>query len=82
VLLKVSVDNFEADQAEKGDLIVHAQDEQGGPGLGQARIVWTAPSSGTIDIDGGLWLGRVSLKRSDDWTLTVAGTQKAMGKVA
>jgi hypothetical protein len=82
VLLKVSVNNFEANQAQMGDLIVHAQDEQGGPGLGQARIVWTAPSSGTIDIDGGLWLGRLSLKRSDDWTLAVAGAQKAAGKVA
>jgi len=81
VLLKVSVNGFEADQAQKGDLIVHAQDEQGGPGLGQARIVWTAPSTGTVDIDGSLWLGRISLRRSDDYTLTVAGTQKAMGKV-
>ena len=38
VLLKVSVSGFEADQAQKGDLIVHTQDEQGGPGLGQARM--------------------------------------------
>jgi hypothetical protein len=81
VLLKVSVSGFEADQAQKGDLIVHTQDEQGGPGLGQARIVWTAPSSGTVDVDGAFWLGRVSLKRQDEFTLAVAGAQKATGKV-
>jgi hypothetical protein len=82
LFLKVSVAGFEAKQAEIGDLIVHAQDDFGGPGLGQAQIVWTAPASGTIDIKGALWLGRTTLGRSDDWTLSVAGVQKAAGKVA
>ena len=81
VILKVSVMGFEAKEAQIGDLIVHAQDEIGGPGLGQAQIVWTAPASGTVDIKGGLWLGRL-IGRSDDWTLTIAGVQKSMGKVA
>ncbi len=82
VFLKISGAGFEAKQAQIGDLIVHAQDEFGGPGLGQAQIVWTAPASGTVDIKGGLWLGRTTLGRSDDWTLSVAGVQKAAGKVA
>lgn len=81
VLVKVAVAGFEAPQAQIGDLIIHAQDEFGGPGLGQAQIVWTAPASGTVDIKGALWLGRTSLGRSDDWTLTVAGVQKSTGKV-
>ena len=81
VILKVSVMGFEAKEAQIGDLIVHAQDEIGGPGLGQAQIVWTAPASGTVDIKAGLWLGRL-IGRSDDWTLTIAGVQKSMGKVA
>jgi len=82
VFLKIAIAGFEAKQAQIGDLIVHAQDEFGGPGLGQAQIVWTAPASGTVDIKGGLWLGRTTLGRSDDWTLSVAGAQKATGKVA
>ncbi len=82
VLVRIAVAGFEAPQASLGDLIVHAQDEFGGPGLGQARIVWTAPASGKVDVEGGLWMARTSLGRSDDYTLTVAGVQKATGKVA
>jgi len=81
VLLKVSASNFEGKLAQKGDLVVHAQDEGGGPGLGQARIVWTAPSAGTVDVDAAFWLARTSLKRKDIYAVTVAGAMKGMGDV-
>lgn len=60
---------------------MHAQDEAGGPGLGQARIVWTAPSSGTVDIDASFWLARTSLRRKDVYTVMAAGAMKGMGDV-
>jgi hypothetical protein len=81
VLLKVSVSNFEGKLAQKGDLVVHAQDEGGGPGLGQARIVWTAPSAGSVDVDASFWLARTSLKRKDVYAITVAGALKGMGDI-
>ncbi|MEO8215291.1 MAG: hypothetical protein ABI560_18975 [Myxococcales bacterium] len=81
VLLKVSVSSFEGKLAKVGDLVVHAQDEGGGPGLGQARIVWTAPSSGSIDVDASFWLARTSLKRKDVYTMTIAGAMKGMADI-
>lgn len=81
VLLKVSVSNFEGKLAKTGDLVIHAQDEGGGPGLGQARIVWTAPSSGSIDVDASFWLARTSLKRKDVYTMTIAGAMKGMADI-
>ncbi|MEO8214223.1 MAG: hypothetical protein ABI560_13570 [Myxococcales bacterium] len=81
VLVKVSASNFEGNLAQKGDLVVVAQDEAGGAGLGQARILWTAPSSGIIDVDASFWLARTSLKRKDVYTVTIAGAMKGMGEV-
>jgi hypothetical protein len=79
-LLKVSVSNFAGSLAKTGDLVIHAQDESGGTGLGQARIVWTAPSTGSVDVDASFWLGAVR-KRKDAYTMTVAGAMKGMGDV-
>lgn len=79
--LKVSSGDFEAPRAEVGDVVVHPQDEVSGAGLGQARIVWTAPTSGTVDVEGAVWLARTTLKRADEYTLTVAGVKKASGTI-
>ena len=46
MLVKVSISNFEGKLAQNGDLVVHAQDEGGGPGLGQARVVRRPPRRG------------------------------------
>jgi len=45
-----------------GDVIVHTTD--GSVGHGLANVTWTSPYSGIFNIDGGLWMGRDSGRRS------------------
>jgi len=56
-----------------GDVITHSTDDFSGVGHGLANVTWTAPISGTFDINGGVWLGRDSLGRSNDWSLFLNG---------
>ena len=51
-----------------GDIVVHSWDPGNGnaPSLGQASLTWTAPFTGTIDIDLSLWYAQQGLSRSND----------------
>lgn len=70
-----------ANELRAGDICVHSRDDNNGKGRGEAQIVWTSPEAGTIDISGGIWLGRTNRDRSNTWTLTVKGALKASGLI-
>jgi hypothetical protein len=65
-----------------GDILVHSVDSvNGDPALGEANLIWTAPSAGVIDISGGLWHGQWTLTRSNDFFLTLDGILLTQGTV-
>jgi hypothetical protein len=64
-----------------GDVVVHTQDNNFGSGHGQANVVWTSPFNGTIRIEGGVWMCRVT-ERINTWKLYVRGNQISSGTVA
>ncbi len=79
--LRMTSRDLGTDQLEIGDLVIHTRDDGNGLGYGEARVVWTSPAAGTIDVAGTIWLGRTTLGRSNNWTLSVAGMQVASGTI-
>jgi MYXO-CTERM domain-containing protein len=66
-----------------GDVLVHSvSSPNGNTALGEANVIWTAPTSGVIDITGGLWYAQWALQRSNDFTLTLGATLLAQGTVS
>jgi len=65
-----------------GDVITHSTDDFSGGAHGLANVTWTAPISGTFDIAGGVWLGRDTTLRSNDWSLFHNATLLASGSLA
>ncbi|MBL8823175.1 MAG: PEP-CTERM sorting domain-containing protein [Planctomycetia bacterium] len=45
------------------------------------NVVWTSPTSGIIDINGGVWMIR-EIDRSNDWFLRVNGNLLSSGSIA
>jgi hypothetical protein len=58
-----------------GDVITHS------PDTGPTDIVWTAPSSGTIDVSGVIWPTR-DVGRTNIWRLFINGSEIATSSVA
>lgn len=65
---------------EPGDVIVHSTDPTNGAGNGLARVVWTAPSDGIINVSGAIWLAR-NIGRGNHWRLIYNGTIVTGGTV-
>jgi hypothetical protein len=63
-----------------GDVIVHTTDSTNGVGAGNANVIWTSPLAGTIDISGGVWMGR-DIGRGNDWSLTLNGNLLINGNI-
>ena len=53
-----------------GDIIVHTTDSFNGVGSGDANVIWTSPITGTINIGGGVWMGR-DIGRSNHWNVSL-----------
>ena len=68
----------------EGDIVVHSVDFfNGNTALDQARVTWTAPYSGLIDIDLDLWYAQVGLiNRSNDFYLRLDGVLLSNGEIA
>jgi hypothetical protein len=64
-----------------GDVICHTTDTFNGMGSGTANIVWSSPIKGTIDIAGGVWMGR-DIGRSNHWSLSINGSTVTSGDIA
>ncbi len=64
-----------------GDVVVHTQDDDNGPARGLANVTWTSPGNGTIDIAGGVWMGR-DIGRADHWALLVGSTMISQGDIS
>ena len=60
------------DNWQAGDVMIHSATPSAEWGL--ANVTWTAPSDGTIDIDGLAWDGGHSSSRDDLWRLLVNDT--------
>ncbi|HKA01339.1 MAG TPA: hypothetical protein VKE70_32720, partial [Candidatus Solibacter sp.] len=65
-----------------GDLLVHSVDGNNGSGHGQAFVTWTAPADGTIDYSGSMWYAHDSVRRSNDFLLTLGVNILAQGTIA
>jgi len=64
-----------------GDVIAHSTDDFSGGSNGLANVTWTSSISGSLDIAGGVWLGRDGLGRSNDWSLFLNGGLLGSGSV-
>ncbi len=64
-----------------GDVVIHSRDDQSGTGVGEGRLLFTAPATGTYRIDLDVWIGR-EIGRSVNWTLSVDGAQADTGNVS
>jgi hypothetical protein len=62
-----------------GDVVVHTTDANG-IGHGPADVTWTSPLKGTVDIAGGVWMGR-DIFRGNHWTLSLNGTPLSGGDI-
>lgn len=60
-----------------GDVVTHSAN--GAAGL--TNIVWTSPSAGTIDINGGVWMIR-DIGRANDWIVRLNGTLLSTGSLS
>ncbi len=66
-----------------GDILVHGVDAaNGNPALGEAAVLWTAPSTGIVDIAASFWYAHFSVSRSTDISLKLGATSLASGAVA
>jgi hypothetical protein len=64
-----------------GDVVIHSRDDGGGGGQGDARLRFTAPSSGVYRVDLDAWIVR-DIGRTVPWTLAVEGSAIDTGTVA
>ena len=64
-----------------GDIVVHTTDSTNGVGNGKANFLWTSPETGTVDISGGVWMGR-DIDRANHWSLEKNGTLLTGGDIA
>jgi hypothetical protein len=63
-----------------GDVVVHTTDSVNGAGNGPANLTWTSPVAGTVDLSGGVWIGR-DIERSGNWTLLLNGGTLTSGSI-
>lgn len=73
-------ENFACDLLA-GDVVVHSTDGTNGVGNGIARVRWTAPGPGKVDISGGVWIGR-DIGRANTWRLKAGDTVLRSGTVS
>lgn len=66
---------------QEGDVVVHTADDVGGVGAGPARVVWTSPTHGTINVHGGLWMGR-ELGSASHWEISLDGVPLTGGDLS
>ncbi len=71
-------ETFGSKDIQAGDIIVHSTDPFNGFGNGDARLIWSAPTEGRVDITGSLWLAR-NIGRANDWTLFLNGVAVSKG---
>ena len=64
-----------------GDIIVHTTDGTNGVGQGAANYLWTSPDAGTVNITGGVWMGR-DIQRSNHWALAKNGNILTEGDIS
>ena len=64
-----------------GDVVIHSRDDGSGGGQGDARLRFTAPSSGVYRVDLDAWIVR-DIGRSVPWTLAVEGSPIDTGTVS
>lgn len=63
-----------------GDIVTHSTDGFNGVGAGPSNVIWTSPLNGTIDITGGVWMGR-DIGRGNHWELSLNGTLLSAGDI-
>ncbi len=71
-------ETFANKDIQAGDIIVHSTDPFNGFGNGDARLIWSAPTEGRVDIAGSVWLAR-NIGRANDWTLFLNGVAVTKG---
>jgi hypothetical protein len=63
-----------------GDIITHSTDASNGVGSGASNVIWTSPLSGTINISGGVWMGR-DIGRGNHWDISLNGASLSGGDI-
>lgn len=66
---------------QAGDVVCHSQDDFNGAGFGPARVVWTSPIHGTVNVSGAVWMGR-DIGRANHWSLSVRGAVVSEGDLS
>jgi hypothetical protein len=76
----VGAEQFIADFVA-GDVVMIPRDDINGVGMGDARLRFVAPATGTYRVALAIWIGR-EIGRSAAWALSVDGAEQASGTVA
>ena len=66
---------------QAGDIIVHTTDTSSGSDNGDGNYLWTSPDTGTVNITGGVWMGR-DIGRSNHWELAKNGVVLTGGDIS
>lgn len=64
-----------------GDIVTHSTDNVNGVGSGPSNVIWTSPLNGTIDVSGGVWMGR-DIGRGNHWEISKNGALLTAGDIA
>jgi hypothetical protein len=64
-----------------GDIITHSTDNFNGIGSGPSNVIWTSPLNGTIDVSGGVWMGR-DIGRGNHWEISKNGIVLTGGDIS
>jgi len=63
-----------------GDIVTHSTDSFNGVGSGPSNVIWTSSLNGTIDISGGVWMGR-DIGRGNHWDISLNGASLSGGDI-
>jgi len=63
-----------------GDIVTHSTDDFNGVGSGLSNVIWTSPLHGTIDVSGGVWMGR-DIGRGNLWDISKNGISLTGGAI-
>lgn len=66
---------------QANDTVVHTTDLGSGGVNGNANYLWTSPDTGTVNITGGVWMGR-DIDRGNHWELAKNGVVLTAGDIS